>query len=189
MATGGGQHGAAPRRARRAPCTAAVQDARLSADMAARTCEWLVARSLYRGSGSTPHREADGTMKKPSSVRSAVLTVLTGALFVAVGCASDPPPPPATPAAPPPAEAMAPPPAEAATAPVEETPAPPPPECQAVEDCFKAHGEAATGMVWSCEAGACASQAAPEPPKPEPVAETPKKGKAGKGAKPAKKGN
>jgi hypothetical protein len=99
-------------------------------------------------------------------------------------CASDPPPPPATPApvaeTAPPAEA---PPAEVA----QEAPAAPAPECESAEDCGKSKGDAPAGNEWICESGACATRALPEPVKAEPPAEeAPAPAKAKKKAKKSK---
>jgi hypothetical protein len=94
-------------------------------------------------------------------------------------CASDPPPPPATPApvteTAPPAEA---PPAEVA----QEAPAAPAPECEAAEDCGKSKGDAPAGNEWICDSGACATRALPEPVKADPPAEEAAPAKAKKKA-------
>jgi hypothetical protein len=128
----------------------------------------------------------------PTVVRRFVPGLLLIATFALEACASEPPPPPATPA---PEAAPAAPPAmqpmdESAAQPAAAEEAPPPrPECEANEDCAKARGDAPAGNEWFCDSGTCASRALPEPPKPEPVAETPKPGKSSKKGNKPKKGN
>src|SRR5689334_22268032 len=110
--------------------------------------------------------------------------VVSVLFFVAGACASSPPPaaaPPPVAPAPPAAEPAPEPPAEAAPPAASEEAAPAPqPECQTSDDC-KARGEAPSGMQWSCNAGACASEAVPEPAKTEEPAAPAKPGKAKKG--------
>jgi hypothetical protein len=107
------------------------------------------------------------------SAKTLIRTVVGAVALSAAACASSPPPPPAQPAPAVASEAVPPSSAETSPPPADAE-AQAQPECQSADDC-KARGEPAAGFQWTCDAGRCMEQAAPEQAKaedkPEPVQE------------------
>lgn len=124
------------------------------------------------------------TIVQGSAAASVAQSLLWGFLLFSA-CASDPPPPAATPAPPTASETMAPTASgvdAGAPAVADQAPAAAEPECQAGDDCKKLR-EPAAGLQWTCENARCLEQPVPEPAKAEATAEPAKAEKVSKKGK------